>query len=138
MWYLYLPVSGRALPILVAKNPRMLVATRESPSRPKVAPGGPFCPRVVSTVASKRSWCTCTNHFYFFIYDVARTHGTYGRRPDDRSSDPERQSTRRRRFWRRVSSQASALFTPLHWCALSTSLSASQSPIPWILNLCFV
>lgn len=37
------PVSGRALPIRVAKNPRMLVATRDSPSRLRLPPG-PCCP----------------------------------------------------------------------------------------------
>lgn len=50
------PVSGSALPIRVEKKPRMLEATRESPSRPRLPPG-PCCPRV-STVVVPMSRCT--------------------------------------------------------------------------------
>lgn len=50
------PVSGRALPIRVAKNPRILLATRDSPSRPKVPPGPDCPPPRVSTVPLSR--CT--------------------------------------------------------------------------------
>lgn len=50
-----LPVSGRALLIRVEKNPRMLVATRESPSRLRPPPGA-CCPRISTVVPVSR--CT--------------------------------------------------------------------------------
>lgn len=51
----HLPVSGRALLIRVEKNPRMLVATRDSPSRLRPPPGA-CCPRVSTVVPL----CRCT------------------------------------------------------------------------------
>lgn len=49
------PVSGKALPMRLAKNPLRLVAARSSPSRP-IVPLGPACPPCVSTVPLSR--CT--------------------------------------------------------------------------------
>lgn len=56
-----LPVSGRALPILVAKKPRMLVATRESPSRLRLPPG-PCCPRFSTVLVSRCTLSCCFTH----------------------------------------------------------------------------
>lgn len=54
-------MSGRALPILVAKKPRMLVATRESPSRLRLPPG-PCCPRLSTVLASRCTLSCCFTH----------------------------------------------------------------------------
>jgi hypothetical protein len=109
----FLPVSGRALPIRVAKKPRMLLATRDSPSRPRLPPG-PCCPRV-STVPMSR----CT---------VWLTPATY-----DRSCDAAHAI-----IWSRgllisrggFGTRHAQGFPPLHWWPPSTSLPRSQSRSP--------
>ena len=107
---MFLPVSGSALPILVAKKPRMLLATRESPSRPP----GPCWPARVSTVPTSR----CT---------VWLTPAT-----NDRSWDAAHAV-----IWRRGISAGGGLAsrhapsqTPLHWRRPTTSPFEGQSRPP--------
>lgn len=61
------PVSARA--ILWTKNPRMLVATRDSPSRPKEPPGASDC-RPPRTSTMPMSKCTL---WVSFTYGAAGT-----------------------------------------------------------------